>query len=356
MTSHELPKSPEQQPKELLRQLGKVPTHEVAKRPYDILTNPYERMYYAHLTDRLITILDGTADGKPYDAVVYLDSSARPVSWMVSEMWDFAARKDEQGNPVAKPKTFFSNMDARRNGTDITEATSERLREVYSGLSDLQSNKEAPKVLVVDEIAVSGDTVDVARKRFEAAFPGISFRGYAWKDEQAVPDTRRDNVRWYERSNHRYKAVLDWQELTDKEHQKLVKRGIEPPGAFLATPNPNQFGAGILRGEITRLVNDVKTGNLPFWPSNERDIDQMEEMISKYNAGLSGRQFRDMREWMKFHYSPTPRANLITSDTTGPLTDKQAIMHSEEKGSTTQVRVPKIDAETEALIRKLGLL
>jgi hypothetical protein len=298
------------------------------RKPYEIFKNPYERMHYMHLTDDLIVTLDGTAEGEPapYDAVVYLDSSARPVSWMVRGMWDFAAHKDEQGHPVPQPETFFVNIDARRTSSRIDDEGTAKLHDTFPQLANWdETETDSPRrVLVVDEIAVSGDTLDVAVNHLQAAFPHLEFKGYAWKDERAVPEFRRDNVRWYERNNHRWRAVLDPTELTDEQRDQLAERNVTSFERWLATPNPDREGVLQLRAEVDRMVQEVTSGEMPYWPSMHRSDESFDDLIQQHNDNLTPLQFRQFREWMKRYYAPTSYANLITTDANGPLTEKEA--------------------------------
>jgi hypothetical protein len=64
------------------------------------------------------------------DVVVWLDKSARPVSWMVREFWDQLAAKDDVGNPVHPPRSIFLNIDREpwlyRTGISSDEIDADR--------------------------------------------------------------------------------------------------------------------------------------------------------------------------------------------------------------------------------------
>ena len=69
-------------------------------------TDEQVRMEYLQLTDRLVhTITEGTSvtdsetgetTTRPYDNVIFLDKSARPVEWLVRALWPTLA-KDANG-------------------------------------------------------------------------------------------------------------------------------------------------------------------------------------------------------------------------------------------------------------------
>lgn len=364
------PEATQQPLHSVVEQLGHVvvaeSTHadELApKTPYRIFTNPYERIEYMHLTDNLITTLDGSAEAgqKPYDAVVYLDSSARPISWMVNGMWKFAAHTDEAGQTIGRPHTLFANIDARRTSKQLTPEGATELYDTYPLLARWneqalgKGNNEPRRVLVVDEIAVSGDTLDVATSHLKEAFPEVTFKGYAWKDERGVPSFRRDNVRWYERKNDRLRAVLDPTELSVRQQAALAERGITSFKKWLSVPNPNQKGSKHLREEVGRMVAEVQAGEMPYWPSMNRPDEEYDALVRMHNDGLTPIQFRQFREWMRRYYAPHPAANLITTDAHGPLTEKEArtylFMGQEDRTTRT---VPVLDTSTALFADKFG--
>ena len=56
-------------------------------------------VHYIQETALLISVIDGSLnDTTPFDHVIYLDKSARPVSWLVNMLWDEFATKDSVSN------------------------------------------------------------------------------------------------------------------------------------------------------------------------------------------------------------------------------------------------------------------
>lgn len=323
-----------------------------APHPYREFINPYERIEYMHLTDNLIATLDGSIEhgsGEPYDTVIYLDSSARPVDWMVRGLWDFAAKKDADGKPVPRPEVLFCNIDARRTGFEITPEDTASLADTYPTLraSDPSVKK---RVLIVDEIAVSGETLDTAGDRFRAAFPDVEFDTYAWLDEQGSNDL--DNVRWYERDSDRLRLVIDPATMTQEQRQQLKERGIEPSSRWLAIANPDTKGAHNLRTEIDQMVAEVKSGRLPYWPSFKRTEADSRERTSVHNDNLSEKQFADFRIWMKYYYAPT---SLATHLHAGPLSEREVKGYLNLHGNK-KLRKPELDEPTTAFARKFGFM
>jgi hypothetical protein len=154
-----------------------------------------------------------TVDGepKPADIVVYLDKSARPVSWFVNELWPLIAKKDEHGVVSPKPETKFANIDRLpwrkdrnvsivehpENMIEPTVEDIEGLRAIFlkrparegEEVSKVRSFLDGKRVLIVDEINDSGDTMRVAQTLFEMAFPDAVFKTMAWMNRYGInPD------------------------------------------------------------------------------------------------------------------------------------------------------------------------
>lgn len=324
---------------------------------YRLFTNPYERIQYMHFTDDLIATIDGSVEHQPapYDAVVYLDSSARPVRWMVNGLWEYVAKRDEQGQPVKQPPTFFANIDARRTSKTLTADRTQDLHDAFPGLATMNEAAEADdtRVLVVDEIAVSGDTLTVACDQLKAAFPNLSFKDYAWKDERGVPNQGRDNVRWYERGNDRYRAVIDSSEMSDQQRAALEQKGLPLNKPWLSVPNPDRAGANIVKQEVAQMIQDVVTDMMPFWPSGKRTDDEQYELMTKFCA-LTGREQTELRKWLKRYYAPSPNANLVTTDANGPLSEREARIYMTDQ--QLKEKTPKLDEATTGYARARGLL
>ena len=69
-------------------------------------------IHYVQDTALLISVIDGRlSEGIAYDHVVYLDKSARPVSWLVNMFWNELALKDSNSTAVKKPKHSYINID-----------------------------------------------------------------------------------------------------------------------------------------------------------------------------------------------------------------------------------------------------
>src|SRR3954469_6875014 len=80
---------------------------------YNILNSPEIRIKYLTLTDELIRRMSEQRT----DVAIFLDKSARPVEWLVRELWDELAPTDpDTGKTVPKPEMKFLNIDREQWG------------------------------------------------------------------------------------------------------------------------------------------------------------------------------------------------------------------------------------------------
>lgn len=183
---------------------------------------------YVQDTALLISEIDGSVKATaPYDHVVYLDKSARPVSWLVNMFWDDFAAKDSDGNTIRRPPHSYINIDRapwfRHVGIEVTDdgrqtaggelATywdflnnignlSKRhlaeIRALYidggietedeEWIMDQTTILSGKRVLVVDEVSRSGATLKIAVKLFELAFPDAAVieSAYFWHPHESA--------------------------------------------------------------------------------------------------------------------------------------------------------------------------
>ena len=182
---------------------------------------------YVQDTALLISVIDGSLSGEePYDHVVYLDKSARPVSWLINMFWDDFATHDQKGKVIRRPPHSYINIDRapwfRYAGIEVTDdgrqtadgelATfwdfsnsfgnlDERhfaeIRALYinGGIEaeDVDWIMKQPtvldgkKVLIVDEVSRTGSTLKIAEKLFQKALPEAKIEcSYFWHPHESV--------------------------------------------------------------------------------------------------------------------------------------------------------------------------
>ncbi len=157
---------------------------------------------YIRLLNPLIEKMAGSETQPGFDAVVFLDKSARPLSWMIKEFWPYMApqRLDETTGKVQTaplPSLKFANIDRlvwRKDPTKemdeggmlpVTDEDVRGLRSVFQVDTHSASQREkhgldGKRILIVDEQSESGDTIRIAKKLFEQAFPTAEIDAAAW--------------------------------------------------------------------------------------------------------------------------------------------------------------------------------
>ena len=167
-------------------------------------------IHYVTDTARLISEIDGRlGNGKAYDHVVYLDKSARPVSFLVNMFWNDFAAKNSEGKPVKRPEHSYVNIDRspwfrnvgikvsddgrqKENGELATYADfvknignlSKRhlaeIRALYVNgdfiededwIMSQPSTLDGKRILIIDEVSRTGSTLEIAKHLYRLAIP-----------------------------------------------------------------------------------------------------------------------------------------------------------------------------------------
>jgi hypothetical protein len=312
---------------------------------FQMLANPYDRMEYVHLTDRLIHRLEGSEEQPRPDFVIFLDKSARPVSWLVRELWDDMAREpgtdfDEHVVPK-RPHFVFLNIDSKHM---FTKEDMPGLRSLFTidQVDDLEKVGEMPthfdgkRVLVVDEIGVSHATRVKAQAYIETAFPDAEVDSFTWMDQGPQtnyggqgrpprfnpdnfefegeyglpPKNLTNNLRWYKdrsrmqnlplakkREYDDGRGIIDQDAATDEELAQLERPRIRHGKAWLSiAPKERMPQTRQLLKEIKLLGQELREGRLPYWPAEDR-LDFEDRL--RVTTGLDPESFREFREWFK---------------------------------------------------------
>ncbi len=238
------------------------------------------------------------------DYVLYLDKSARPVSWLERELHDdFAEAAAEDGDePEPKTNTLFLNIDREhwRDQTggkefgsgqvtvkDVEQETIESLRAIFlnnvpedvagtedlkrklsesseEDISDQPSLLDGKKVLIVDEVKFTGDTLKIAQKFLETAFPDAEFATHHWMtspkavDPNAKPTGLPDVPVWYRQDSEKGRGVANRDVYKSRKSASARQRVGE---VFLSTSFNEPDSAAIkLRSEFKRLAQEYRHG------------------------------------------------------------------------------------------------
>ncbi len=262
-------------------------------------------MEYVRLTDDLIR----EVQEQGIDTVFFLDKSARPVAWLFRSLWPLMAEKGEDGAAVPMPKINFLNIDREllgkvtgrsedsEGGMDVgrvDELQVESLRETYPRVEaqdvahDETGEEGVSKLLVVDEMRASGDTLAMAVGLLGRAFPASQVKGTHWM----MPSAKTGLAPvWYSAATSKGRLVSD----TNPAASLLSPSPAQRRGALWLSTRPQEPDvAGVqLRAEATMIADEIRRGELPVYPSIQRD--DFEERVWRFN-GMSPREFAALRE------------------------------------------------------------
>ncbi len=252
-------------------------THDAGvSKPKDFISDEKMRTNYIERTDKLIEEMLK----EDYDTVIYLDKSARPVSLMVREMWDiFAPDKP-------RPDTKFANVDAHYwlhdsearpethevHAMVIPQSVIQELQNAFKNefyqkdengnvLLNGSNQPIGKKVLIVDEISVTGSSLVLAKKMFEAAFPGVEFGTKPWLQSTNVERGGRkipvELPVWYHENDVNGRFVGD------------IKEGSQIFSAPLEGTDPLSQA---LRADIKQMAVDIRSGKQAIRPSQDNQL------------------------------------------------------------------------------------
>lgn len=289
------------------------------------------RSEYVHLTDELIrkmtegvSVFDKNSGEhrveKP-DVVVWLDKSARPVSWLTKDLWPTLAA-DADGNVPKMPDFRFVNIDREQwvntidpDGTGfmnvdlVSPSVVRSLRSVFispklkeHGLSPELDNTptelDGKTILIVDEVKSTGKTLDAAAKFFARAFPEAKIASTHWMSaETQLKDSRGFTVAkgnadlpvWYKEHDIKGRGVGNRDErLSRQSHSRTQKLGAW----FLSTRlSDNDPESRQLRKELKQLAADVADKKVLVLPSKSREIEDAVERVERLN-GMTLEEFK----------------------------------------------------------------
>lgn len=281
------------------------------------------RMEYVQLTDGLVhKMTDGIWVDDPEtgerrlekpDVVVWLDKSARPVSWLAKDMWNRLAADPQTGAVPDRPEFRFINIDREQwvnlidpegvgivDMSRVDESVIRSLRSVFvlpayksHGLTPeidkAPSELDGKTIMLVDEVYASGRTLEYAQSFFKRAFPSARIGSTYWMRNISFIGGAIGNADlpvWYKKNDVGGRGIGNRNDAisgaSDISTQKLGRY-------FLSTRlRESDPRSERLREELRQLATHP---DVPVLPSIERP-DQEDRMLrlSAYNGGLAARQ------------------------------------------------------------------
>ncbi len=301
-------------------------------------------IHYLQDTALLISVIDGRlSGGTPYDHVVYLDKSARPVSWLVNMFWDDFAAKGENGAPVKRPGHSYINIDRspwfrnvgikvdqdgrqKENGelatyrdfADNIRNLSERhlaeIRALYidGGIEteDAEHIMSRPtvldgkRVLIVDEVSRTGSTLDIARHLFRLAVPEAKeINGtYFWHPSEPLlkvgEETALTSVPvWYDPNTLTGRGIGGTDPYYYRSvYEKYLTLGDEIPNIDLRKLRTHAFSSSVFSAPL--LKKDGSVMDLAAERKTRELCKDLRRLLEEYRAGRIF--FTPPVEWMDF--------------------------------------------------------
>jgi hypothetical protein len=328
----EIAKSPEKQPRSYQILRGEAQNVEPRWSTEWLLSE------YVRCTDGIIGKMDGTIpltnrdvykkdehgrlhlekrDLPPPEAVIWLDKSARPVSWMVRELWSMLARTPgteyNDWNIPKRPSDHYLNINKedwlRRMGVpphELEDANDRdvnlgkidpkelqdhlaRIRAVFTNTPIREDNVDEAwnhptvfdrkHVMIVDEVESSGKTLMIAKMLLSAAIPDAVFSGEYWSRpgrkylNNGVPDKKDAKVQfssawvpvWYDRSVTTGRGIGDrnfvWPEIADKRGYPISWQS--QVGRHVLSTRPHNPGRpGYPSNDQYELIKDSRADEL----------------------------------------------------------------------------------------------
>lgn len=274
---------------------------------------------YIRLTDELIhKAVDGVEAYNPrtkeqttetVDYFIWLDKSARPLSWMTKALWPQLARRAD-GTLPDMPESKFVNIDRNQwtsaidpqgvGSTDISKIDASIVRSLRSIFLTHSSSREqglteaiddAPTIfdgktiMIVDEVQSTGRTLTYASKFFARAFPDAKIAGAHWMAGITTKNGavgNKDIPVWYSDTTDLGRGIgnrnIDASLASENQTQRL--------GAFFlstALRKPDEKSIQ-LRAEIQQLAHDAAAGKLLIVPSLKRDAEDFDERAVRLNG------------------------------------------------------------------------
>jgi hypothetical protein len=281
-------------------------------------TSEQLRTQYVRLTDNIVQeVLEGVemADPEtgettksPVDFIVWLDKSARPLSWLIKDLWPTLAA-DKDGIVPPMPESKFVNIDRNQWATELDPQGAGRvdvdsidpsiirsLRSIFLSnpmdrakglvpdIDNAPTQFDGKTVLIIDEVRSSGRTLDYAEQFFKRAFPDANIAGSYWMDEMVTRNGAVGNADipvWYSDADNTGRGIGNRNiDLSRKSKNSTQRLGAWFLSTSLRTNDPKTVQ---LRKEFHQLAQDVNEGKVLVEPSRERTDEDYDERAIRLN-------------------------------------------------------------------------
>jgi hypothetical protein len=246
---------------------------------YEILKSLEMRAEYITYTDGLISRL---AESET-DVAIFLDKSARPVAWLVKELWNTLAPVNKQTGQIMKmPEIKFLNIDREQWGPFI-------------GRSEDRTGR-------IDEVRTSGDTLKMSEGILKRAFPDAAdIEGFYWMPKPAERDTKSGMLIsgevpvWYS------DRVVTGRLVANRDENKSANSNSsrQRAGALWLSTNfkgEHDESGRQLKREVKRLAEDFKEHKIPYIhsPIWNSELEPWADRIARFD-GLTLHEYAGLK-------------------------------------------------------------
>ncbi|HWT40200.1 MAG TPA: hypothetical protein VN081_02935, partial [Dongiaceae bacterium] len=223
----------------------------------------------------------------PPTKVIFLDKSARPLAWLVKDLWDTLAPDVDSTEIPKRPDFKFLNIDRNQwkdsldpNDTQAYDVNRipaeliEGLRSIYNtqhdGSFDVENEMDNQVIMIVDEVRASGATLTIAQQIIRRAFPSSKVFGTYWMDGTVQVNGVTGNADlpvWYRDDSTNAKLT------TGRGVGNRLTTGITHPSQyFLSTRLPEVDQRALrLREDFKTLTDSLVAREVPYIPYVQRE-------------------------------------------------------------------------------------
>ncbi len=301
-------------------------------------------IHYVQDTALLISVIDGRlSGGVPYDHVVYLDKSARPVSWLVNMFWDEFAVKDSAGKPIKRPQHSYINIDRspwfRNVGINVSDDGRQKdngelatyndfvsnignlskrhlaeIRALYieGGINEEDENwifdhptiLDGKRILIVDEVSRTGSTLDIAKHLFRLAIPDVDkIEGtYFWHPSEPLLKMGNETVLtslpvWYDPNTLMGRGIGSPDERYYRDlYEKYLSESVDNEDIDVNKFKTYAFSSSVFSAPL--LTDEGKVLDLAIEKKTRDLCKDLRRLYDEYKAGRIF--FVPPNEWMDF--------------------------------------------------------
>ena len=300
---------------------------------------------YVSATDKMIGVADGSITKRdlidprnpersalPPDEIIFLDKSARPVSWFMDAFWEQFAKEDAK-----KPHFDFLNID--RTNWFMRQGHSREISERFLGPSDFDIDMvtdeditriralfvvgeltesgwmnevwnmptllDDKNILIVDEVKNQGGTLSIATQLLRRAIPESVVSGeYFWEPERKLLNAEKQEFQvdsvpvWYDSHDDMGRGIgnvskaYQYEQYDRDPSQENLRRKIG--WTVLSAPHFDMetfelledTKAKTLQQDIAYLTYAGGGGQVLWQPSTQRSLEDAMTIVAEQGVSL----------------------------------------------------------------------